>query len=587
MSEQNEADVLVVGAGPVGLTLAIDLAQRGVSVIIAEMRAAGEPPIGRTNVVSARSMEAFRRLGIARAVREAGLPADYPHDVAIRTSAVGLELGRVKIPCRAERYTAKNGPDTWWPTPEPPHRANQIFLEPALLAAATATPRLGILHGMRVDDIEQREDDVLAKTIDFAGNATKTIAARYVVGCDGAHSRVRRAIGAVLHGDAAVLQAQTSVIRAPGLLAMMPGPAWAIDCVNPRHRGLVFAIDGRERWIVHKFAAPGATMPVDREQSVRDILGVGPSFAFETLSSEDWVGRRMLADRFRDRRVFLCGDSAHIWVPFAAYGMNAGIADAVDLAWMLAGVINGWADPALLDAYEFERRPITEQVSRHAMRLATTWERRYGEVPATIEESGPEGDAVRARIGRAATEIMAEGMCCGGLNFGYFYENSPIVAYDGEAAPPYTMANFRQSTVPGCRTPHLWLRDGRSLYDALGADFTLLRLDRSVEVRGLVAAAARRRVPMAVLDVDADEAAQLYPHKLLLSRPDRHVAWRGDRQPDDPEALIDRVRGALRPADSPAIAASLIPHFGRRGFVPSAERPVEVGEIRESEIERN
>ena len=372
MSERNDADVLIVGAGPVGLTLAIDLAQRGVSVALMEMRAAGEPPVGRSNVVSARSMEAFRRLGIARAVREAGLPADYPHDVAIRTSATGLELGRVKIPCRAERYTAKGGPDTWWPTPEPPHRVNQIFLEPVLLGAAAATPRVRILNGMRVDAIEQREDQILATATESAGNATTTIAARYVVGCDGAHSRVRRAIGAVLQGDAAVLQAQTSVIRAPSLLAMMPGPAWAIDCINPRNRGLVFAVDGRQRWIVHKFAAPGATMSPDRERSVRDILGVGPSFAFETLSSEDWVGRRMLADRFRDRRVFLCGDAAHIWVPFAAYGMNAGIADAMNLAWMLAGVIKGWAGPALLDAYEIERRPITDQVSRHAMKLATS-----------------------------------------------------------------------------------------------------------------------------------------------------------------------------------------------------------------------
>ena len=190
MSERNDADVLIVGAGPVGLTLAIDLAQRGVSVALMEMRAAGEPPVGRSNVVSARSMEAFRRLGIARAVREAGLPADYPHDVAIRTSATGLELGRVKIPCRAERYTAKGGPDTWWPTPEPPHRVNQIFLEPVLLGAAAATPRVRILNGMRVASIEQREDQILATATESAGNATTTIAARYVVGCDGAHSRV-------------------------------------------------------------------------------------------------------------------------------------------------------------------------------------------------------------------------------------------------------------------------------------------------------------------------------------------------------------------------------------------------------------
>ena len=225
--------------------------------------------------------------------------------------------------------------------------------------------------------------------------------------------------------------------------------------------------------------------------------------------------------------------------------MNAGIADAINLAWILAGVIKGWADAALLHAYEIERRPITEQVSRHAMSLATAWERRYGEVPETIEEPGLEGDAVRARIGRVAAEIMAQGMCCGGLNFGYFYEGSPIVAYDGEAAPGYTMADFTQSTVPGCRTPHLWLSDERSLYDALGPDFTLLRFDSGVEIGGLLAAAARRRVPMAVLDVDSFDAAKLYPCKLLLSRPDRHVAWRGDRQPDDPMALIDRVRGAL------------------------------------------
>jgi 2-polyprenyl-6-methoxyphenol hydroxylase-like FAD-dependent oxidoreductase len=545
MSEGNDADVLVVGAGPVGLTLAIDLAQRGISVTLVEMRAAGEPPVGRSNVVSARSMEAFRRLGIVRAVRQAGLPADYPNDVAIRTSAVGLELGRVKIPCRAERYTSKDGPDTWWPTPEPPHRVNQIYLEPVLLAAAAATPHLRIVNRTRIDGVEQREDQVLATATEVGRNATKTIAARYVVGCDGAHSRVRRAIGAVLHGDAAVLQAQTLVIRAPGLLAMMPGPAWAIDCINPRHRGLVFAIDGRERWIVHKIADPDATMPADRERSVREILGVGPSFSFETLSSEDWVGRRMLADSFRDRRVFLCGDAAHIWVPFAAYGMNAGIADAMSLAWMLAGVVKGWADPALLGAYETERRPITEQVSRHVMKLATTWERHYGEVPKTIEEPGTEGDAVRARIGPVATEVMARGMCCGGLNFGYFYENSPIIVYDGEAAPGYTMANFTQSTVPGCRTPHLWLSDGRSLYDAMGPDFALLRLDPAVEIGGLVAAAARRRVPMAALDVHSDEAAELYPRKLLLSRPDQHVAWRGDRPPDDALVLIDRVRGVF------------------------------------------
>jgi 2-polyprenyl-6-methoxyphenol hydroxylase-like FAD-dependent oxidoreductase len=543
MAPRIDTDVLIVGGGPVGLTLGMDLAQRGVGVTLAEMRAAGEPPSVRSNVVSARTMEAFRRLGVVRAVRNAGLPADYPNDVAIRTTATGFELARVLIPCRAQRYTEKDGPDGWWPTPEPPHRINQMFLEPALFAAASVAPRLRILNRTRVIDFEQREDGVLAVAKNLDAAPEQEIFARYLVGCDGAHSEIRRGIGAALTGDAAVVQAQSTYIRAPELLGLMPGAAWAIDCINPRNRGLVFAIDGRERWLVHKFLPIGAPLP-DRQQSVREILGLPPSLAFETLGKEDWTGRRMIADRFRDQRVFLCGDAAHIWVPFAAYGMNAGIADAMNLSWMLAGVIKGWADSRLLDAYEIERQPITEQVSRHAMNLALTWSHRYGSIPDAIEQPGPEGDAARDRIGQQAYKIIVAGMCCGGLNFGYYYEDSPIIAYDGEAPPSYTLYDFRQSTVPGCRTPHLWLRDGRSLYDALGSDYTLLRFDADVDVEDLVAAVAHRHVPMEVLDVDADESAALYPCKLLLSRPDQHVAWRGDRQPHDSVALIDRVRGA-------------------------------------------
>jgi 2-polyprenyl-6-methoxyphenol hydroxylase-like FAD-dependent oxidoreductase len=542
-----QTQVLIVGAGPVGLTAAMDLASRGIEVVVAEIRRAGEPPNVKCNHVSARSMEVFRRLGIVREVREGGLPADFPNDCAYRTTVVGRELARIPIPCRADRYTATEGPDTDWPTPEPPHRINQIYLEPILFAAAEARSGIRILSRCQVEHFDQGADGVIARARDLDAGQDITIAADYLIGCDGGRSTVRRLIGARLAGTDVVQRVQSTYINAPALKGLITQkPAWMTMSLNPRRCGTTVSIDGRDNWLIHNHLAPEELEfdSVDRDWALRTILGVDERFQYEIISKEDWIGRRLVADRFREDRTFICGDAAHLWIPYAGYGMNAGIADAVDLCWILAGVLQGWASPALLDAYEAERQPITEQVSHFAMNhaLAVMGQRRA--VPPEVEIDGTAGDAVRSKVGQAAYDLNVQQYCCAGLNFGYYYDHSPIIAYDGEAPPPYSMGSFTASTVPGARAPHVWLSDGRSLLDALGPAYTLVRFDPTVDAATLVGAAARSGVPLTLLDVDRAEANYDFGEALLLVRPDSHIAWRGKAAPSEPDRLFDCLRGA-------------------------------------------
>ena len=547
MSEQISAQVLIVGAGPVGLTLAIDLAQRGIDVLVVETRHRGEAPNVKCNHVSARSMEIFRRLGLAADVRSSGLPEDYPHDVAYRTSFTGMELSRIPIPCRRDRYTETQGPDTGWPTPEPPHRINQIYLEPILFAHAASRPGIRILNRTSVDDFTQDKLGVSAIAHSLDSGASINIRCDYMVGCDGGRSATRKKIGATLSGTDVVGRVQSTYLRAPDLLKRLSvAPAWATFALNPRRCGNVYAIDGQQTWLIHNYLKEDELEfeSVDRDWAIRQILGVGSDFNYEILSREDWVGRRLVADKFRDRRVFICGDACHLWIPMAGYGMNAGIADAMNLSWLLAAAITGWAAPARLDAYELERKPITEQVSRFAMNHALALQKEREAVPTDLEKPGPAGDALRAVTGQALYDLNVQQYCCAGLNFGYFYDSSPLIAYDGQVAPDYAMHTFTASTVPGCRTPHVWLSDGRSLYDALGDDYALLRLDNTIDTTPLQRAAQARGMPLRVVDVSGPDVKDMYAERLVLSRPDQHVAWRGNALPDDPGRLLDMLRGA-------------------------------------------
>ncbi len=539
---QERCDVLVVGAGPVGLVASIDLAQRGVDVMVVDRRETFDPLTVRCNHIAARTMETFRRLGLAEDVRAAGFRDDFPHNVAIRLTGTGEEMARIRIPGRKGRRTGERGPDTDWPTPEPPHRMNQIFLEPVMQAHAERTDGLRLNLGHDVTDLREQEDSVTA-TVRTADDEAHEIVCQYLIGCDGGSSLVRKRMGARLTGDEVVQRVQSSFIHAPGLTAAMRGgEAWSMLCINPRRSGTIYTIDNDDRFLVHNYLRPGEDdfEAVDRDACLRTILGVGEDFRYTMLRVEDWIGRRLVADKIREGRVFLAGDAAHIWVPMGGYGMNAGIADAACLSWQVAARLAGWGGPVMLDAYSAERLPITEQVSHFAMRTAETMIRNRAAVPPDLEDDTPEGAAARAKFGRNSRDLNVPQYCCAGLNFGYFYDRSPIIVHDGDPAPAYSMGEYTPSTVPGCRMPHVFLPDGASLYDRLGPDYTLVRVGGGNGGETLKRKADAAGVPMKVIDVPPSPE---HDHALILVRPDQHIAWRGNADPDDPRAVIATISG--------------------------------------------
>ncbi len=550
MTPALDTDVVIVGAGPVGMTLALCLAQRRIRSTLVEIKAADAPTEVKCNHISARSMEVFRRLGVADDLRASGLPDDYPHDVSYRTSTVGQEITRIHIPGRLTRLTDHSGPDGWWPTPEPPHRINQRYIEPILASHVRRQPTIHCLYQHQAIEIQQNEDEVQVHCKVLNDGSTLALRARYVVGCDGGRSWVRKSIGAQLVGDEVVQRVQSTCIKAPDLISHLKAPpAWAMFTVNPRRSGNVYAIDGRETWLVHNYLRDHETDfdSVDRDWAIRTILGVGPDFQIELLSKEDWIGRRLVADKLRQGRVFIAGDAAHLWVPYAGYGMNAGLADADNLAWHLAAQFEGWACPKALDAYERERHPITEQVSHFAMNHAHAMSQRRRAIPADIEDEGEVADASRRSFGQDLYELNVQQYCCAGLNFGYYYDASPVMVYDDAVAPDYSMGSFTPSTVPGCRAPHVWLSDGVSLLDALGQGYTLLcsgqaPADQTAMMQQAMQAAG---VPLTVLAMDDALAWPAeYQHAWHLIRQDSHVVWRGDQiTPGLASSVVARLRG--------------------------------------------
>ncbi|MEU3745922.1 MULTISPECIES: FAD-dependent monooxygenase [Streptomyces] len=558
-SAVEETEVLIVGGGPVGLALALDLTHRGVDFVLVE---AGDGRVihPRVSTVGPRAMEAFRRWGVADAIRGAGWPPDHTLDIAWVTAVGGYELHRLRLGTAGERP-----PPSY--TPEPESICPQHWLAPLLTAHLGVRPAGPVRLGTRLVGLAPKPDRVSAALVDGAGVRT-TVHARYLVGCDGASSPVRKACGIAAPERHRTRTLRNILFRAPGLGAVL-GPRAALVHFVTEPGGLRYplrAMDGRE---LYRLTCPAG--PADAERVVR--RAITPDVPVEVVSDTTWHLTHRVASVYREGRVFLAGDAAHTLSPSGGFGLATGVGDAADLGWKLAAELAGWAGSGLLGTYESERRPVAVSSLEESHRnLRRTVDRRLS---AALRDATEDGERARAELGReiADSDPLRE-FDAPDQHFAHRYMSTAIVDEEEGAGPVADGADrvegvdgasgvdgpvWNRTTLPGVRAPHEWLGPGRSTLDLYGGEFVLLCFDprggtgagasggtraggRSPD--GLLRAFADRRVPLRVRHCRDPRVARRYERPFVLVRPDGHVAWRGVAPPADPLRIVDVVRGA-------------------------------------------
>lgn len=547
-----EYPVVIVGAGPVGLTLGIDLARRGQRCLLIEERTQPtEHP--KATLLGARSMELYRRWGLEAPIFAASVPNDHPYYIIFTTRLNGQELHRFRSPAITEARVrdpaalARHRELEW--SPYAKTQIGQQALEPVLLEHARTLPGLEMRHGWRVTDFVQHPDHVIATMTQVATGRSEEVRALFLAGCDGGAGDIRRRLKIRRSGRGRMRGNMSFFFRSRDFLATHGlGMANLYFVFAPDSFGVFTAIDGRELWnYQYYFLDPAkATEDLDAETVLHRAMGC--PFEFELLRTMHWHHHQSVAECWRSGRVFLAGDAAHLFAPTGGVGMNTGIGDACDLSWKLDAMLSGWGGAGLLESYEIERKPVAIRNSLVSATNSDKIDMVMNETPADIDDAGAAADARRAVLQRKI-RWLARQFNSAGVHLGYRYIDSPVIAGDGSPEPPDDPSMVSQSTWPGCRAPHAWMRDGRSTLDLFGNGFVLVRFavsnTQAAGDAGLVATAHARGVPLVVEDIrDEPDIARLYERRLVLVRPDGHVAWRGDDVPADASSLVDLVRGA-------------------------------------------
>ena len=550
MAATIETPVLIIGGGPVGLATAIELAWRGVDCTVIE-QGDGSVDHPRLGVILTRTMEFCRRWEIVDRVYNCGFNNDYKLNVVYCTDLNGYLLGRDENPSPNELVRPVE-------SPEKRQRCSQIWFNPILEKRAREYDNVTLRHFCKLRSFRSGPDEVQADAVDTKTGESVTFRAHYLIACDGAASTVRQALNVAMLGNPVLSYSINLFVRSSALPSMHDkGEAERYIFVGPHGTWAnMTVVDGRELWRVTILGSEKVmdVATFDPQAAIARCMGRS-DVPYELISVKPWRRTELTAQKFEHGRVFLAGDSAHTMSPTGGFGMSTGVADSVDLGWKLDAVLNGWGGAHLLESYDEERRPIAIRAAAASARNFRAWV--SASETASILDDTPEGAETRERIGQHMLAAGREDWDCLGMQLGYRYEGSPICIADGTPAPPDTVIEYNPTSRPGARAPHAWLKDGRSTLDLYGRGFVLVRSGQDAPpVEPLVRAACGQSMPLKVIDIEDPEIARLYERKLVLVRPDGHVAWRGDALPSDPALVASAVRGALAPRDKSALDAA-------------------------------
>lgn len=532
--------------------LANELGRRGIKAQVVDQDE-GVATAPQANATQARTMEHYRRHGFADEIRALGMPPDYPTDVAYFTTYAGWELGRHRMPPSGETARLARELEHVWNAAELPHRVPQSHAEQVMYKHACKFETIDIAFNWRVVRFEDNGESVVTHIEQVKTGEQRSIRSQYLFAADGGSSVVRKQLGIRYGGEQAERDFMggrmlSVYIDAPAFYEVVKAPrAWMYWTFNPRRRALLAAIDGRGKFVMQTQLRAGETMDGMDKSYLGSLFlqAMGCEIPHEITGFESWLaGRALVAESFGRGRTLLGGDAVHLFTPTGGMGYNTAVGDAVNIGWKLAEVVRGRASPALLESYEIERKPIAHRNTRFAAGFADSVGL-YVPSPA-IEAEGAAGEAARKRAGAYLARHGREEFTIPGFTFGYRYDGSLAIIGDGSPKPYDAPGVYVPTGKPGGRAPHVWMRDGTSLFDHFGFNWTLLCFAAGrTDVSAFAGEAERRGLDVKILELDDEPvAADLYESALALVRPDQIVAWRGDSADAETcREIFDRLLG--------------------------------------------